>query len=72
MELKRVALRRDALIRLTDTIRDFDDDGHACAAAEILGEALGELRRYGTIDPDAEVLINDRDWNAPASRPLPA
>jgi PAS domain S-box-containing protein len=60
-------VRRSALIRLTDTVRDLktpeDIIFQACA---ILGETLGVSRvGYGTIDPVAETLTVTRDWNVP-------
>jgi PAS domain S-box-containing protein len=59
--------RRNALIRLTDELRDLgtlsDITSMAC---KILGETLDVSRvGYGTIDPDAETLFIDQDWNAP-------
>ncbi|CAN5703866.1 hypothetical protein BH11PSE3_BH11PSE3_24440 [soil metagenome] len=71
-ELKRASLRRDALIRLTDRIRYFDDTTDiAYAAAQILGETLGASRvGYGTIDADADTLIVAQDWSAPGVETL--
>ncbi len=71
-ELQRAARRRDALIRLTDTIRDLEDTADiAYAAAAILGEVLEASRvGYGTIDADADTLIVARDWTAPGVETL--
>lgn len=59
--------RRNALIRLTDTLRDLKTPEEIIfQASVILGEALGVSRvGYGTIDPVAETLTVTRDWNAP-------
>jgi PAS domain S-box-containing protein len=59
--------RRNALIRLTDTLRDLRTPEEIIfRASVILGEALGVSRvGYGTIDPVAETLTVARDWNAP-------
>jgi signal transduction histidine kinase/CheY-like chemotaxis protein/PAS domain-containing protein len=58
--------RRAALARFTDEIRDLDAaDDITYAAARLLGETLGVSRvGYGTIDPVAETLEVERDWNA--------
>ena len=41
------------------------------AAAEVLGRALGVSRAgYGTIDPKAETIVIERDWNAPGVKSL--
>src|SRR5271165_7001447 len=63
---------RDALVRLTDRISDLiDPDTIAFTAAEILGEMLKASRvGYGTIDPVAETLHVQRDWNAPGVETL--
>ncbi len=60
-------IRREALVRLTDTLRSATDrTAIGYAAAEVLGEVLGVSRvGYGTIDPLAETLHVDRDWIAP-------
>lgn len=59
--------RRLALIEVGGRIRDLDDTAAlAFAAAEILGRALDVSRvGYGTIDPVAETITVERDWNAP-------
>jgi len=59
--------RSTALLRLADSfrLRSLPAD-IAYAAAEILGETLGVSRcGYGTIDPGAETITIERDWNAP-------
>jgi signal transduction histidine kinase/PAS domain-containing protein len=60
-------VRQAALLHLTDVLRDMDDPaGIAYAASEILGRTLGVSRAgYGTIDPVAETITVERDWNAP-------
>ncbi len=64
---KAAEIRREALVTLTDFIRDLDNpEDLAFAASTILGETLKVSRvSYGTIDPDAETLTVDRDWLAP-------
>ena len=55
---KKAEIRREALVRLTDNIRDLDNPKDLTfAASTILGETLHVSRAsYGTIDPDAETL----------------
>jgi signal transduction histidine kinase/PAS domain-containing protein len=69
---KNAEIRREALVRLTDLIRDLDDPQDLVfAASTILGETLNVSRAsYGTIDPDAETLTVDRDWLAPGVESL--
>ena len=64
--------RRDALVRLTDIVRDADDPSDvAYAAAEILGRELGVSRAgYGAIDAERDTLSVERDWNAPGVESL--
>ena len=71
-EQTRAARRRDALIRLTDEIRDLDDaDDIAFAAVRILGETLRVSRAgYGVIDTENETITIERDWNAPGIKTL--
>ena len=59
--------RRDALIELTDALRDLKTpDDIIYRASEILGATLGVSRvGYGTIDPQNETLTVERDWTAP-------
>ncbi|PSJ40887.1 GAF domain-containing protein [Allosphingosinicella deserti] len=60
-------LRHAALSELADRFRDIEEpDAIAYAAAEILGRTLEVSRAgYGTIDPVAETISIERDWNAP-------
>jgi signal transduction histidine kinase/PAS domain-containing protein len=69
---KAAEARREALIKLTDCIRDLDNASDlAFAASTILGETVGVSRvSYGTIDPDAETLTVERDWLAPGVESL--
>ncbi len=64
---KRAELKREALVMLTDRIRDMDDPEElAYAAAEILGQTLGISRAgYGIVDIAAETISINRDWHAP-------
>ena len=64
--------RRDALVRLTDRIRNLESPGDVgLAAAQLLGETLLVSRvGYGTIDPEAETLHVERDWYAPGVETL--
>lgn len=59
--------RQAALLHLTDVLREMDSPADiAFAASEILGTTLGVSRAgYGTIDPVAETITVERDWNAP-------
>ncbi|MCK1791079.1 sensor histidine kinase [Pseudomonas violetae] len=63
---------RLALIEIGERIRDLDDTPTlAYAAAEILGRTLQVSRvGYGTIDPVAETITIERDWNAPGIETL--
>jgi signal transduction histidine kinase/PAS domain-containing protein len=71
-EEKNAEIRREALVKLTDFIRDLDNpEDLAFAASTILGETLKVSRvSYGTIDPDADTLTVDRDWLAPGVESL--
>ena len=71
-ERVQVEARRDALLRLTEVLRDADDpDIIQYEASRILGEALATHRvGYGTIDPVAETLTVQRDWTAPGIETL--
>ena len=64
---KRTEARQATLLELNDTLRDMvDPDEIAFAASAILGGALGITRvGYGVIDPVAETITIERDWNAP-------
>lgn len=69
---KREAVRRQALMRLTDEIRDVEDaDEIAFLAARRLGETLKVSRAgYGVIDTLNETITIERDWNAPGIKSL--
>jgi len=64
--------RKALLVELGDRFRDLDDpDEISFAAAELLGHEFGVSRAgYGTIDPDAETITIERDWNAPGTTSL--
>jgi PAS domain-containing protein len=64
---KRADMRREALLRLTDEIRDLEDPAEiAFVASRVLGEALVVSRAgYGVIDREDETITIERDWNAP-------
>ena len=64
---KRAELKRQALARLNDLFRELDHTADiSYVAAEILGETLGVSRAgYGMVDPVAETITIERDWNAP-------
>ena len=70
----RTHVNQEALVRLTDAIKDLTDpDDVAFEASRILGETLRVSRvGYGTIDPIAETLHVARDWNAPGVETLAA
>lgn len=65
-------VRRTALIRMTEVVRDLNTpEDIIFHTSVILGETLGVSRvGYGTIDPDAETLTVERDWNAPGVETL--
>ncbi|HEU4959677.1 MAG TPA: PAS domain-containing protein [Sphingomonas sp.] len=69
---KQAEARRRALIELNDRFRDLEDPGDlAFAAAEVLGRTLGVSRAgYGDVDPVAETITIERDWNAPGIKSL--
>jgi PAS domain S-box-containing protein len=71
-EAHTVAIRRDALVRLTDRMRESQSPlDIQFEAARILGETLEVSRAgYGTIDRIAETITIERDWNAPGIRSL--
>ena len=56
---------RQGLIALADAFRDLDNAADiSFAAAQILGETLNVDRAgYGTVDPHAETITIERDWN---------
>lgn len=59
-------IRRNALVDLTNAIRDLEQPADiAYAAAQVLGQTLGSSRvGYSAVDPDTETLHTDRDWTA--------
>jgi PAS domain S-box-containing protein len=63
----RAARMREALVALSDAFREIEDPADiSFAAAEILGRTLDVSRAgYGLIDPVAETVTIERDWNAP-------
>ena len=65
--LERAAALRLAQLEVDDRLRDMDDPATmSFAAAEIIGRTLNVSRAgYGTIDPIAETITIERDWNAP-------
>ncbi len=69
---KRAEARDRALIELDDRFRILDDPADlAYAASEMLGRMLEVSRAgYGTVDPVAETVTIERDWNAPGIRSL--
>lgn len=64
---KAAEIRRDALVDLTQAIRELEEPADiAYAAAEVLGRTMGSTRvGYAAIDHDAETLHTGRDWTAP-------
>jgi PAS domain S-box-containing protein len=66
-ERQQAELRHQALSELSTKLFDLDDTSDlAYASAEILGRTLNISRAgYGTIDPIAETITIERDWNAP-------
>jgi signal transduction histidine kinase len=69
---KRVEARQATLLELADALRDITEPGEiAQTACRILGGALGVDRAgYGAVDPIAETIIIERDWNAPGVESL--
>jgi PAS domain S-box-containing protein len=64
--------RRLALIEIGNLLRDLEDPAEiAYQVAEVLGRTLKVSRAgYGTIDPVAETIAVERDWNAPGIQTL--
>ncbi|WP_242121282.1 PAS domain-containing protein [Sphingomonas lacusdianchii] len=71
-ERMRADRMRRGLVELSDAFRDLDDSADiSFTAGRILGEALDVDRAgYGTVDPDAETITIERDWNAPGIQSL--
>jgi signal transduction histidine kinase/PAS domain-containing protein len=71
-ERKEADLRQQARTALNDRLGDLDDTAEmSFAAAEILGITLNVSRAgYGTIDPVAETIHIERDWNAEGIKSL--
>ncbi|WKB55465.1 PAS domain-containing protein [Eleftheria terrae] len=71
-ELRANERRQALLVELDDRFRDLSEPADlSFAAAELLGRSLGVSRAgYGTIDPVAETVVIERDWNAPGIRSL--
>ena len=69
---KRAEVRQKTLAELADRLRDLEAPADlAYAAAEVLGRALDVSRvGYGTVDPAAETITIERDWNAPGIESL--
>ncbi|WP_043334871.1 PAS domain-containing protein [Belnapia moabensis] len=69
---KQQQARDRALLELDDRLRGLDDPAElAYAAAETLGRTLEVSRAgYGQVDPVAETIAIERDWNAPGIRSL--
>jgi PAS domain S-box-containing protein len=72
-EQKAAERRRDALLALSDAIRDIDDaDDLAFAASAILGRTFDASRvSYGLVDPDSEILVIQQVWLATGVNPVP-
>lgn len=68
---KRADARRDALIALSDRLRDLDTNAAvAAAAAETLGRTLGAARAgYALVDPAGGLSAVAPDWTAAAPAP---
>jgi GAF domain-containing protein len=71
-DLERKSEDIHALLELSDRFRDLEDPAEiAFAAAEVMGRTLNVSRAgYGTIDPAAETITIERDWNAPGIQSL--
>lgn len=71
-EQRRAERMRTALVELSDVVRDVQTPADiSFEAARILGEALDVSRvGYGLIDPDAETITIERDWNAEGVKSL--
>ena len=71
-ERRRVEVRQQALLTLSDDLRETDDAAAmSYSAAKIIGRALGVSRAgYGIIDPIAETIAVERDWQMPGTETL--
>jgi PAS domain S-box-containing protein len=69
---KRAEVYRRAMVELGDRLRELDEPAAlSYVAAEILGRVLEVSRAgYGTIDPVAETVTIERDWNAPGIKTI--
>jgi PAS domain S-box-containing protein len=67
-----IEARRNALLLLGDQLRLMTEpDDMSFCAAEILGRTLDVSRAgYGAIDPAAETITIERDWNQPGTTSL--
>ncbi len=66
-ERKQSEARQNALLELSDAIRDLTDAGDiAQASAEVLARTMGVSRAgYGTVDTVGETITIERDFNQP-------
>ncbi len=66
-ERKLADLRGEALVKLTDIIREYSAPSElSFKACRLLGETLGASRvGFGTVDPRTDDFTVERDWNAP-------
>ena len=71
-ERRRIEARQQALLTLGDRLRETDDAAAmSYSAAEIIGRALGVSRAgYGIIDPIAETIEIEQDWQMPETATL--
>ena len=69
---KAADVRREALVELTQALRDLQEPADiAHAASQVLGRTLGSSRvGYAAIEHDARSPHVDRDWTAPGGEPL--
>ena len=66
-ERKSAERRLAALVELNDRLREAGNASDlAYASSKLLGELFDVSRAgYGTIDPQSETILIERDWNAP-------
>jgi PAS domain S-box-containing protein len=71
-ERKSAERRLAALVELNDRLRAAGNASDlAYASSELLGELFDVSRAgYGTIDPESETILIERDWNAPGIHTL--